>query len=149
VRILSSGPFSRTPRTFRCAAGCKSPTGRPQNRSGIAQYQRTGPRPLWAAWPRRNDTTSPAVINPPAAAMRRHHSPTGVMPAGASPARSTNFHGGVAQTVRALACHARGRGCETRHSRHGHGDEVVESTACRAEVSRCESGRARHFALEL
>ncbi len=32
--------------------------------------------------------------------------------------RDTNYFGGVAQLVRALACHARGREFKSRHSRH-------------------------------
>jgi hypothetical protein len=32
--------------------------------------------------------------------------------------KSSHRYGGVAQLVRALACHARGRGFKSRHSRH-------------------------------
>ena len=37
---------------------------------------------------------------------------------GSSPLLPTKYLGGVAQLVRAIACHAIGRGFESRHSRH-------------------------------
>ena len=42
------------------------------------------------------------------------------------PSSDHHFFGGVAQLVRALACHARGRGFESRHSRHAQIAQSVE-----------------------
>ena len=39
-------------------------------------------------------------------------------------------HGGVAQLVRALACHARGRGFESRHSRHVFNNLALAAIGC-------------------
>ncbi len=44
----------------------------------------------------------------------------GLTGAGRSITCSQAHKGGVAQSVRALACHARGRGFKSRHSRHSH-----------------------------